>query len=160
MFSILIAVAAGCAVYFMCSAASVGTGTSIFFGIVGLIAGQYLTGFFVRKKIKKVQDELQAKYTGGTVLHMFLGEQVSDVEVIKGLIRKVATNYRLPYFTLTPTFSICPSHGYLEGEQPTFSVCRNETEIYSRVVGYLRPVKQWNGGKQAEYNDRKTFSVA
>jgi ribonucleoside-triphosphate reductase len=107
-----------------------------------------------------LQDKLQAKYTGGTVLHMFLGEQVSDIEVIKGLIRKVATNYRLPYFTLTPTFSICPSHGYLDGEQPTCSVCSNETEVYSRVVGYLRPVKQWNGGKQAEYNDRKTFKVA
>ena len=108
----------------------------------------------------RLQDNLQAKYTGGTVLHMFLGEQVSDIEAVKALVRKVANNYRLPYFTLTPTFSICPSHGYLDGEQPTCSVCSHETEIYSRVVGYLRPVKQWNGGKQAEYSDRKTFRVA
>ena len=107
----------------------------------------------------KLQDTLQTKYTGGTVLHIFLGEQVGDTTTIKGLIRKVADNYRLPYFTLTPTFSICPSHGYLAGEQPTCSICRQETEVYSRVVGYLRPVKQWNRGKQAEYGDRKTFKV-
>jgi hypothetical protein len=76
------------------------------------------------------------------------------------LIRKVADNYRLPYFTLSPTFSICPSHGYLDGEQKTCSICHQETEVYSRVVGYLRPIKQWNSGKQAEYGDRKTFNVA
>ena len=108
----------------------------------------------------RLQDDLQTRYTGGTVLHIFLGEQVSDTEAIKGLIRKVANNYRLPYFTLTPTFSICPSHGYLDGEQKTCSICSQETEVYSRVVGYLRPVKQWNSGKQAEYGDRKTFKVA
>ena len=108
----------------------------------------------------RLQDDLQIKYTGGTVLHIFIGEQVSDTEAIKGLIRKVASNYRLPYFTLTPTFSICPSHGYLGGEQKTCSICNQETEVYSRVVGYLRPVKQWNSGKQAEYGDRKTFRVA
>jgi ribonucleoside-triphosphate reductase len=107
-----------------------------------------------------LQDSLQTKYTGGTVLHIFLGEQVSDMTVIKGLIRKVADNYRLPYFTLSPTFSICPSHGYLDGEQKICSICDQETEVYSRVVGYLRPIKQWNGGKQAEYGDRKTFQVA
>jgi anaerobic ribonucleoside-triphosphate reductase len=108
----------------------------------------------------RLQDGLQTKYTGGTVLHIFLGEQVSDVETLKTLIRKVATNYRLPYFTLTPTFSICPSHGYLNGEQETCPECGQKTEIYSRVVGYLRPVKQWNDGKQAEYSNRKLFRVA
>ena len=105
-----------------------------------------------------LQDQLQAKYTGGTVLHIFLGEQVNDIEAVKGLIRKVATNFRLPYFTLTPTFSVCPSHGYLKGKQERCSICNQETEVYSRVVGYLRPVKQWNNGKRAEFNMRKTFS--
>ncbi len=108
----------------------------------------------------RLQDDLQAKYTGGTVLHIFLGEQVSNTDAIKSMIRKIASNYRLPYFTLTPTFSICPSHGYLDGEQTNCTICNQETEIYSRVVGYLRPVKQWNSGKLAEYGDRKTFRVA
>ena len=108
----------------------------------------------------RLQDALQAKYTGGTVLHIFLGEQVSDTDAIKSIIRKIASNYKLPYFTLTPTFSICPSHGYLDGEQSNCNICNQETEIYSRVVGYLRPVKQWNSGKLAEYVDRKTFRVA
>jgi len=107
-----------------------------------------------------MQDELQTKYTGGTVMHLFLGENVSDTETVKGLIRKVVSKFRLPYLTLTPTFSICPSHGYLSGEQERCSVCNEETEVYSRVVGYLRPVKQWNNGKQAEYRIRKTFKVA
>ena len=108
----------------------------------------------------RLQDELQAKYTGGTVLHIFLGEQVSDLEAVKSMVRKIAANYKLPYFTLTPTFSICPSHGYLDGEQRNCSICNQETEVYSRVVGYLRPVKQWNSGKQAEYGNRRTFKVA
>jgi len=107
-----------------------------------------------------LQDKLQTKYTGGTVLHVYLGEQVSDVDVIKGLARKIASNFRLPYFTLTPTFSICPSHGYLSGKQEKCSICEAETEVYSRVVGYLRPVKQWNNGKQSEFKLRKTFNVA
>ena len=107
-----------------------------------------------------LQDELQAGYTGGTVLHFYLGEQVSDVESIKTLLKKVVTNFKLPYFTLTPTFSVCPSHGYLNGEQKRCSDCGKETEVYSRVVGYLRPVKQWNDGKQAEYGMRKTFEAA
>jgi ribonucleoside-triphosphate reductase len=108
----------------------------------------------------RLQDDLQARYTGGTVLHIFLGEHVTDMEALKALIRKIATNYRLPYFTLTPTFSICPSHGYLDGEQQKCSICDQETEVYSRVVGYLRPVRQWNKGKQAEYGDRRTFRLA
>ena len=106
-----------------------------------------------------LQDNLQTKYTGGTVLHLFLGEQISDVETVKAIIRKVSANYRLPYFTLTPTFSVCPSHGYLSGEQTRCSHCNRETEVYSRVVGYLRPVKQWNDGKQAEYCRRRTFKI-
>jgi len=105
-----------------------------------------------------LQDNLQAKYTGGTVLHIFLGEKVVDTTVLKSLIKKVATNYRLPYFTITPTFSVCPTHGYLSGEQHKCQDCSQETEIYSRVVGYLRPVKQWNNGKQAEYNQRKPYA--
>jgi ribonucleoside-triphosphate reductase len=105
----------------------------------------------------KLQDELQTKYTGGTVFHIYLGEQVSDVRTIKGLIRKIVTNFRLTYFTITPTFSVCPSHGYLTGQQEKCSLCNKETEVYSRVVGYLRPIKQWNEGKQAEFGIRKTF---
>jgi ribonucleoside-triphosphate reductase len=108
----------------------------------------------------KLQDELQCKYTGGTVLHIFLGEQVKDTAVIRRLVRKIASRHRLPYFTLTPTFSICPTHGYLEGEQPYCSRCSKSTEVYSRVVGYLRPVKQWNSGKQAEFADRKSVKIA
>jgi anaerobic ribonucleoside-triphosphate reductase len=105
----------------------------------------------------QLQDRLQAKYTGGTVLHIFLGEQLSDISAVKSLIRKISANYRLPYYTLTPTFSVCPTHGYLNGEQPRCAHCNQETEIYSRVVGYLRPIKQWNDGKQAEYAMRHTY---
>jgi len=108
----------------------------------------------------KLQDELQSKYTGGTVLHIFLGEQIKDTAVIRGLVRKIASRHRLPYFTLTPTFSICPTHGYLDGEQPRCSRCSESTEVYSRVVGYLRPVKQWNSGKQAEFADRKSVKIS
>ena len=106
-----------------------------------------------------LQDNLQTKYTGGTVLHLFLGEMVSDTTALKSLIKKVANNYRLPYFTISPTFSVCPTHGYLNGEQEKCSVCQQETEVYSRVVGYLRPVKQWNDGKLAEFGMRKTFNL-
>ncbi len=108
----------------------------------------------------QLQDALQKKYTGGTVLHLYLGEQVTDNEAIKGLIQKVVTGFGLPYFTLTPTFSVCPSHGYLKGEQEKCPQCDLETEVYSRVVGYLRPVKQWNNGKRAEFGMRKVFNVA
>jgi ribonucleoside-triphosphate reductase len=108
----------------------------------------------------KLQDELQCKYTGGTVLHIFLGEQVKDTAVIRNLVRKIATRHRLPYFTLTPTFSICPTHGYLDGEQACCRQCSEATEVYSRVVGYLRPVAQWNLGKQAEFEDRKGVTIA
>ena len=111
-----------------------------------------------------LQDSLQSKYTGGTVLHIFLGENNPSPESIKNLIRKVAENYSLPYYTITPTFSICSDHGYLSGEHKYCPTCKknkktNECEIYSRVVGYLRPVRQWNRGKQQEFSDRKTFKI-
>ncbi len=107
----------------------------------------------------QLQDRLQTKYTGGTVLHIYLGEQVEDTAVTKHLISKIANQFHLPYFTLSPTFSICPSHGYLKGEKAMCDCCNQETEIYSRVVGYLRPIKQWNPGKQAEFNMRKTYKA-
>jgi ribonucleoside-triphosphate reductase (formate) len=104
-----------------------------------------------------LQDALQSKYTGGTVLHLYLGEDVEDLDAVKGLVRKIVTRFRLPYFTLTPTFSVCSDHGYLRGRQDRCPQCRKETEVYSRVVGYLRPVKQWNDGKRAEFEMRKVF---
>ena len=107
-----------------------------------------------------LQDELQTRYTGGTVLHLFLGEEVTDIEVVKAMVKKVSGNYHLPYFTLTPTFSVCPSHGYIPGEHPNCEICGEETEVYSRVVGYLRPVQQWNNGKQTEFAMRKNYKVA
>lgn len=108
-----------------------------------------------------LQNDLQTKYTGGTVLHGFLGERLWDVLAVKNLVRKIAENYSLPYFTLTPTFSICPAHGYLEGEHWTCPKCvvEQKTEVYSRVVGYIRPVQQWNRGKQEEYKDRMEYVV-
>ncbi|MBF0210732.1 MAG: ribonucleoside triphosphate reductase [Desulfamplus sp.] len=108
----------------------------------------------------ELQDQLQTRYTGGTVLHLFLGEQVCDPKIVKNVVKKVAMNYKLPYFTITPTFSVCPSHGYISGEYELCPHCGEETEVYSRVVGYLRPVKQWNNGKQTEFCMRKTFKIA
>ena len=107
-----------------------------------------------------LQDELQTKYTGGTVFHIFLGERVSDIDALKNFIKKVADNYKLPYFTITPSFSVCPSHGYLNGQKEICPDCGAQTEVYSRVVGYLRPVSQWNNGKNAEFGTRKTYKVA
>jgi len=109
-----------------------------------------------------LQDSLQTKYTGGTVLHIFLGENDPDVLAVKKLVKKVAEQYHLPYYTITPTFSICPEHDYIAGEHELCPVCEKEgkttsCEVYSRVVGYLRPVNQWNMGKQREFSDRKTF---
>ena len=110
-------------------------------------------------EVLQLQDNLQSKYTGGTVLHIYLGEMVNDLDAIKSLIKKIASAYHLPYFTLTPTFSICPTHGYIKGQREQCAECSQDTEIYSRVVGYLRPVKQWNTGKQAEFKMRKTFEL-
>jgi anaerobic ribonucleoside-triphosphate reductase len=103
------------------------------------------------------QESLQTLYTGGTVFHIFLGERLHSWKSAAELIRKVASSSRLPYFTLTPTFSICPKHGYTSGEHKQCPVCGSLSEVYSRVVGYLRPVDQWNDGKQAEFTIRKTF---
>lgn len=106
-----------------------------------------------------LQDEIQTMYTGGTVLHIFVGERIDNPESVKNLIKKICENYKLPYITITPTFSVCPSHGYISGEYSLCPQCGEETEIYSRVVGYLRPVRQWNKGKREEFKLRKTFSV-
>ena len=106
-----------------------------------------------------LQDDLQAQYTGGTVFHVYLGERINDTDALKALIQKIVTRFRLPYFTITPTFSVCPSHGYLNGEQPQCQFCDSPTEIYSRVVGYMRPVNQWNNGKRAEFKMRTAFSM-
>jgi len=103
------------------------------------------------------QDKLQTLYTGGTVFHIYLGERVYSWKATAELVKKVAWNFHLPYFTLTPTFSICPSHGYLSGGHKHCPKCGAKCEVYSRVVGYLRPVDQWNDGKQAEFAIRRTF---
>ncbi len=104
-----------------------------------------------------LQDDLQTKYTGGTVLHGFLGESLPDTASVKNLVQKIAQNYHLPYYTLTPTFSVCPSHGYLKGEQKTCPECGKTCEVWSRIVGYLRPIVQWNAGKQAEFVERQVY---
>jgi ribonucleoside-triphosphate reductase len=108
-----------------------------------------------------LQDKLQTKYTGGTVLHGFLGERIYDIETTKKLVKKIASNYSLPYFTLSPTFSICPNHGYIEGEHATCPKCvvEQKCEVYSRIVGYIRPIEQWNAGKAQEFIDRKEYRV-
>jgi len=105
------------------------------------------------------QDPLQTLYTGGTVLHIFLGERLPDSEAVKKLVRAVSEGYRLPYFTLTPTFSVCPEHGYIPGKSQECPTCGEQTEVYSRVVGYLRPVAQWNPGKRSEFRLRRTFRI-
>jgi len=110
-------------------------------------------------EVLELQDELQTKYTGGTVLHMFIGEEISDIENVKNIIRKVSNNYRLPYFTISPTFSVCPKCGYLPGEIKQCTACGSDNEVYSRIVGYYRPVEQWNKGKKQEFKMRKTFKI-
>jgi ribonucleoside-triphosphate reductase len=109
----------------------------------------------------ELQDSLQTKYTGGTVLHGFVGERLPSGKEAKLIIKKIFQKHALPYLSLTPTFSICPSHGYLVGEHFTCPKCLIEQpcEVYSRVVGYLRPVQQWNNGKVAEYKQRRVFKV-
>jgi len=107
-----------------------------------------------------LQDNLQTKYTGGTVIHFFLGERMADPKTLKGLVKKICDNYHLPYFTFSPSFSVCPNHGYINGEQPTCPNCESNCEIYSRVVGFLRPVEQWNNGKKAEFCMRKQYDKA
>jgi ribonucleoside-triphosphate reductase len=110
-------------------------------------------------EVLDLQDEMQTKYTGGTVVHLFIGEKIENPETVKKLVRKICENYHLPYFTITPTFSICPGHGYIAGEYEKCPSCGAETEVYSRIVGYLRPVKQWNKGKKEEFTMRKEFKI-
>lgn len=110
-------------------------------------------------EILDLQDELQTKYTGGTVVHLFVGEEIKDLSAMKSLIKTICENYKLPYFTISPTFSICPNDGYLPGRVDKCEKCSAETEVYARIVGYIRPIKQWNEGKRAEFDDRKTVSM-
>ena len=106
-----------------------------------------------------LQDSIQQRYTGGTVFHIYAGERIVNPRSLKLLVQKICENYHLPYFTFTPTFSVCPVHGYLNGEHKTCQKCGAECEVYSRVVGYLRPLQQWNRGKQEEFKMRKMFKV-
>jgi ribonucleoside-triphosphate reductase len=108
-------------------------------------------------ELMDLQDNLQTKYTGGTVIHFFLGERMDDPATLKRLVKTICTNYRLPYFTFSPSFSVCANHGYLKGEQATCEQCGEACEVYSRVVGFLRPVGQWNKGKKAEFAMRHHF---
>lgn len=107
-----------------------------------------------------LQDELQTKYTSGTVFHAFLGQRLPDWQAAATLVRKIAENYRLPYYTLSPTYSICAEHGYISGEHETCPKCGKETEVYTRITGYYRPVKNWNAGKVEEFKNRKTYVVS
>ncbi|MBQ6431601.1 MAG: ribonucleoside triphosphate reductase [Oscillospiraceae bacterium] len=107
-----------------------------------------------------VQDELQTLYTSGTVFHAFLGEKLPDWRSAAALVRKIAENYRLPYYTLSPTYSVCREHGYITGEQYTCPICGKPTEVYSRITGYYRPVQNFNDGKAQEFKDRKEYDVA
>lgn len=105
------------------------------------------------------QDDLQTKYTGGTVVHIYAGERIQSIKTMKNLVKKICNNYHLPYFTFSPTFSTCPYHGYVAGEHYTCPECGASCEVYSRVVGYIRPVQQWNKGKKQEFLDRQEFKI-
>ena len=106
-----------------------------------------------------IQDELQTLYTSGTVFHAFLGEKLPDWKAAANLVRKIAQNYKLPYYTMSPTYSVCKNHGYLVGEQKVCPHCGEKTEVYSRITGYYRPVANWNDGKAQEYKDRKVYDI-
>ncbi len=106
-----------------------------------------------------IQDELQTLYTSGTVFHTFLGEKLPDWKAAANLVKKISDNYRLPYYTLSPTYSICPEHGYIVGEQYTCPKCGKKTEVWSRITGYYRPIQNWNDGKAKEFKDRKEYAV-
>jgi len=105
------------------------------------------------------QDDLQSRYTGGTVQHLFMGERVKDTVALREFVKSACASFRLPYFSITPTFSVCPDHGYQDGEKHACPTCGTSCEVYSRVVGYIRPVSQWNDGKQEEYKIRKTATL-
>lgn len=106
-----------------------------------------------------LQDEVQTKYTGGTVVHLYVGEEIADQNIVKNLAKKICTNYKLPYFSITPTFSVCPDCGYISGKAENCPKCGKACEIYSRIVGYLRPINQWNNGKKEEFSLRKTYKL-
>ncbi len=106
-----------------------------------------------------IQDDLQTLYTSGTVFHAFLGEKLPDWKAAAALVRKIAENYKLPYYTMSPTYSVCKNHGYLTGEQFTCPICGQKTEVYSRITGYYRPVQNWNDGKAQEYKDRRVYNI-
>ena len=106
-----------------------------------------------------IQDELQTLYTSGTVFHAFLGQEMPDWKSTANLVRKIAENYTLPYYTLSPTYSVCATHGYLTGKQEECPYCHRKTEVYSRITGYYRPVQNWNEGKISEFSDRKVYDI-
>ena len=106
-----------------------------------------------------VQDRLQTLYTSGTVFHAFLGEKLPNWKSAANLVRKIAENYRLPYYTMSPTYSVCKEHGYIAGEHFICPKCGQKTEVYSRITGYYRPVQNWNDGKLEEYKERKTYNI-
>ena len=107
----------------------------------------------------EIQDELQTRYTSGTVFHAFLGEKLPDWQAAAALVRKIAENFKLPYYTMSPTYSVCADHGYIAGEQFTCPTCGKKTEVYSRITGYYRPVQNWNDGKSQEFKDRKVYNI-
>ena len=107
----------------------------------------------------EIQDEMQTRYTSGTVFHAFLGEKLPDWKAAADLVRKIAENHKLPYYTMSPTYSVCADHGYITGEQYTCPTCGRKTEVYSRITGYYRPVQNWNDGKTQEYKDRKVYDI-
>ena len=105
----------------------------------------------------EVQDKLQTKYTSGTVFHVFLGEKLPDWKAAAALVKKISENFRLPYYTISPTYSVCPDHGYQSGEHFVCPVCGKKAEVYSRITGYYRPIQNWNDGKVQEYKDRREY---
>ncbi|MFW5780788.1 MAG: anaerobic ribonucleoside-triphosphate reductase, partial [Bacillota bacterium] len=107
----------------------------------------------------RLQDEIQSLYTGGTVQHLYLGEKINDIDICKKLIKKIFSTSKMPYISITPTFSICNDHGYISGEHYTCPDCGARTEVYSRVTGYLRPVQNYNEGKKEEFTERKKFVI-
>jgi len=106
-----------------------------------------------------IQDDIQTLYTSGTVFHAFLGEKLPDWQAAAALVRKIAENYKLPYYTISPTYSVCPDHGYIQGEEYQCPTCGKTTEVYSRITGYYRPVQNWNDGKIQEFKERKTYDL-
>ena len=106
-----------------------------------------------------MQDELHTLYTSGTVFHAFLGEKLPSWKAAASLVRKIAENYKLPYYTMSPTYSICKKHGYINGESYVCPECGEKTEVYSRITGYYRPVQNWNDGKSQEFQDRKVYNI-